>query len=364
MTGGGGIYVIPWSQTEVDGLPGAPVAALEVGASWRWEGPALRMDRPGGPLLLSDPEGEDVLRRRAARVVRRMLGPTLPAQRRHAPDLWEDPALDRHFVVTDGRHAYPVLLVEVAEAARPLLMLPAPLPPSGAELWVVRDLSDRPPPAPVQDRPAGMICFTAGTLLATPNGPRPVEALAEGDRLLTRDDGPQEIRWIGHRRITGARMQAEPGLRPVRIRAGALGGDAPRPDLVVSPRHRLLLKGAVAEALFGTPEVLVAAADLVNDRGIAPDRAARELTYFHVLLPRHHVVWANGVETESFHPAHTALDTIAPGQRARLDAVLPDGPDATAAYGPPARRMLGRGEAAILLHEAGGGPLTPRAAAV
>ncbi|WP_305884600.1 Hint domain-containing protein, partial [Limimaricola litoreus] len=45
-----------------------------------------------------------------------------------------------------------------------------------------------------------VICFTAGTRIATPFGPRRAEDLAVGDLVLTRDHGPQPLRWTGSRR--------------------------------------------------------------------------------------------------------------------------------------------------------------------
>jgi Ca2+-binding RTX toxin-like protein len=42
-------------------------------------------------------------------------------------------------------------------------------------------------------------CFTPGTRIATPRGEVPVEELREGDRAITRDNGLQEVRWVGGR---------------------------------------------------------------------------------------------------------------------------------------------------------------------
>ena len=141
-----------------------------------------------------------------------------------------------------------------------------------------------------------MICFTPNTRIATPEGPVLVRDLAEDDLILTKDDGPQPIRWIGWRRMSGARMFAMPELRPIRIRGGALGLDVPDDDLLVSPKHRLVIKGGVAQALFNTPEGLVAARDLLNDHSVTVDRRVNDVTYVHLLLDRHQVVFANGVE--------------------------------------------------------------------
>ena len=111
------------------------------------------------------------------------------------------------------------------------------------------------------------------------------------------------------------------------------------------------MRGAAARALFNTEEVLIAAEDLLNDISITVDHLLREVTYVHILLERHSVVWANGLETESFHPANTALDMVDPTQRESLLAILP-GLDADPhSYGGYARRNLSGSEAAILRHE-------------
>lgn len=352
MTGYRGTFVISWSQTEVDGLAGAPVGTIELGACWRWHGSAVRIDGPNDLLVLTGHEGETELRARAGRAVKRILGATLKGAVPAMIHDYDEPVFDRYFVVSDGVRAYPVTLIDIAETARPLLMFMDEMPPQNTDLWVARCVEEKSQINRVTEEPQSVICFAEGTFLSTPDGPRRIEELQEGDRVLTRDDGPQEVLWIGHRHITGARLYAMPHLRPIRIRAGALGRAHPAPDLIVSPGHRLLLKGAVARELYNTKEVLVAAKDMLNDRTILRDHTLREVRYYHLLMGRHQVVWANGIEAESFHPAHTSLETIDPGQRGALLSVLPDVADNPHSYGPAARRMLNKSEAAILLYEA------------
>ena len=84
----------------------------------------------------------------------------------------------------------------------------------------------------------GIPCFTAGTPIDTPAGPVPVEVLRPGDLVLTRDNGPQPLRWSAMRRLTQAELAADPRLLPVEIAAGALGNAA---RLDVSPQHAILL---------------------------------------------------------------------------------------------------------------------------
>jgi hypothetical protein len=170
--------------------------------------------------------------------------------------------------------------------------------------------------------------------------------------VQTKDNGAEEIQWIGSRRMTGARLFAMPRLRPIRIRAGALGVKRPDEELLVSPEHRMLVSGDVARALFNTSEVLVAAKDLINNATVTVDLAVREVTYVHLLLPRHQILWANGIETESFHPASATLSTLDEADRLRLLARYPALEHAPLSYGGFARRSLSGPEAAILMHEA------------
>lgn len=347
----GGIHVIPWKSTEIDHEADGPPGLLVAGATWRWQGDAVRVDGPAGTLLLQGAAGQAALRARAARGARRLLGPEAAEG---APLGWladggddDLPETGAGFAVTDGYACY---TAQVLAGGR-LVAFCAGLPRPGVEHWVVRSFGDLAAlaPAPVP----GVICFTPGTWIATPAGARAVEALLPGDRVLTRDDGPQEVIWTGRRAFGAAELAAMPALRPIRIRAGALGGARPLRDLVVSPAHRILLRGPAAEALYNAPEVLVRAVDLLNDRTVLRDHAARSASYVHLLLERHQILLADGVETESFHPAHAALDALSPDQHAALLSACPALAAGAHAYGEPARRCLGGAEAAILRADAG-----------
>lgn len=351
-TGSMGTFVISWSQTEVDGLKAASLDLLSVGATWRWTGAAVRVDGPQGVLLLEGAEGATDIRKRAARMVRRLVGVAVAGNA--APPSAEEPAEDlaeQGFIVTDGHQSFTVTIIPVPDTGARLLMVVGDLPPVDQDLWVVRAAIDRTHSGAGARTAGGVICFTPDTRLMTPDGARAIQSLRPGDLILTRDNGPQPVLWSGHRRMSGARLYAMPHLRPIRFRAGALGEDRPDADLLVSPQHRMLVKGASAQALFNTAEVLVAAEDLVNDVSIAVDHALREVTYVHILLERHNIVWANGLETESFHPSNTALDTIDPAQREGLLTLLPEVAENPQAYGDYARRNLSASEAAILRHD-------------
>ncbi|MDR9395347.1 MAG: Hint domain-containing protein [Roseovarius sp.] len=351
-TGFRGTFVISWSQTEVDGLEAAPVQSLDVGAAWCWHGDVVRVDGPPELLRFGKTDAEGMSRRCAARLVRRLVGAAMSDTRDLSAVDVEQPLMDSGFVVTDGARSYTVTVIEVGGGAPPLLMFLDEIPPRDTDMWVVHHSLEGPRHASTGPGSGGVICFTPGTRIETPEGPRLVEELREGDFVQTKDCGAEEIQWIGSRRMTGARLFAMPYLRPVRFRAAALGTDRPDAALLVSPEHRVLVRGEVAQALFNTPEVLVAARDLVNGGSVTVDMALREVTYIHLLLPRHQVLWANGVETESFHPASTALSTLDEADRRRLLERNPAFEHEPHTYGAFARRHLNGSEAAILMHEA------------
>ncbi|MEO6298357.1 MAG: Hint domain-containing protein [Paracoccaceae bacterium] len=350
-TGSQGTFVISWSQTEIDGLAHAPMEILAVGATWRWTGVPVRVDGPQAVFVLDGAEGAAEVRRRAARTVRRLIGVAVGLQGASSDD--DDAPMDlpdQSFIVTDGHQTHTITVILVPDTGAMLLMLVDGMPPSDKDLWVTRTTLDQSQNS--RGRVAGgVICFTPGTRLATPNGLAVIQNLRPGDLIQTRDNGAQPVLWTGHRRMSGARLYAMPHLRPIRFRAGAMGLHRPDIDLLVSPQHRLLVRGSAAQALFNTAEVLVTAEDLINDHSIMVDYTLREVNYVHILLENHNVIWANGLETESFHPANTTLDTVEPIQRDGLLSIFPDLAQNPLAYGGYARRNLSTSEAAILRYD-------------
>jgi len=192
-------------------------------------------------------------------------------------------------------------------------------------------------------------CFTPGTMILTAEGERPVESLRPGDRIITRDDGIQKLRWVGRRTLSGEEVSADDSLRPVRIAAGALGQGLPERDMEVSPQHRMLIAGSDAALFFETPEVLAAACHLVDRPGIARAEPGRPVTYIHLMFDRHELVLSNGSWSESFQPGDHSLAGLDTPQRAELLALFPELAEAEgrAGYG-AARRVLKRHEAALL----------------
>ncbi|SFI67953.1 Hint domain-containing protein [Celeribacter neptunius] len=137
---------------------------------------------------------------------------------------------------------------------------------------------------------SGTICFLQGTLIDTADGPRPVETLHPGDRILTYDHGYQPLRLM--RAMTYRFRDGPHRMKPIRIKPGALGPGFPARELLVSPQHRIALPQ-------DAPDHLVAARKLLSLPGVTPRPACRMARYCHLIFDTHELVRANGAWAES-----------------------------------------------------------------
>ena len=165
-------------------------------------------------------------------------------------------------------------------------------------------------------------CFTPGTRIVTERGERRVEKLSVGDRVATRDNGLQPIRWIGQVTLTPDDLEQDPSLRPVRIRAGAMGAGVPTRDMLVSPQHRLLLRERDLGLLFDGNEMLVPAVRLLAAPGFQR-RNVSAVTYIHLMFDHHELILSDGVWTESFQPGADVLSAMDEAQRGELLRLFP-----------------------------------------
>ena len=182
-------------------------------------------------------------------------------------------------------------------------------------------------------------CFVRGTSIQTPQGPRPIETLRAGDEVLTVDAGPVMIRWIGSR-ITSSLSDVDPEkLAPIEIAANAFGRGVPERTLRVSPLHRVLWKGPDAQLLFGVGEVFCAAKSLVNGTSIQRSDDI-EVEYFHILLDEHHVIAAEGCETETLFPGRWGLAGFENAHREEIFSIFPELRTSEGTFGQTARPIL------------------------
>jgi PAS domain S-box-containing protein len=151
-----------------------------------------------------------------------------------------------------------------------------------------------PEEAPVfpQQRSKNIPCLARGTAIFTPRGPVAVEALAEGDAVLTvRENGPPERRviWVGQRTFGTMERPLPVRLRPILIRADAFGPGVPERDLRLSPDHAIFAEDHLIEAKH-----------LINGATVVRDAACRTVTYHHVALDAHDILLAENLPVESY----------------------------------------------------------------
>lgn len=145
--------------------------------------------------------------------------------------------------------------------------------------------------APERFADIASVSFLLGTHLTLANGAQvPVQDLRVGDVLLTRENGPQPVRWIGFqtRRATGA-------AAPVRITAGTLNTSR---DLRLSPQHRLFIWQRQDELGTGRAEVMVKAEMLVNGDTVVREEGGH-IDSYQIVFDSHEIIYAEGIAVES-----------------------------------------------------------------
>ena len=187
-----------------------------------------------------------------------------------------------------------------------------------------------------------VVCYAAGTLIDTPDGPQDVAKLQPGDSVSTLDNAAQKILWVHHDQQPLDMVEKD--ARPIIIRAGALGSGIPSRNLIVSPQHRILVGGGGQLQDKFKSEALVPAKSLLSLRGIRHVMGRREITWIHFACKRHEVVVANGCLSESLLLGPMVVNGLTAGECQALRDIYgtPATPDA-ALNGPPARQCLAVG---------------------
>jgi hypothetical protein len=154
-------------------------------------------------------------------------------------------------------------------------------------------------------------CFTAGTLIRTPDGEVAVESLKRGDRVLTQDGRIATVDWLGIQTIS-LRFADKLRVLPIRIRAGAIAENVPARDLLVSPDHAILVEGA-----------LIHAGALVNGTSIVREtNVPLTFKYYHVEVEDHSLILAENTPAETFVDN---VERLAFDNWAEHEALYPDG---------------------------------------
>ncbi len=202
--------------------------------------------------------------------------------------------------------------------------------------WLTGDwVNDQTPTPGAQN-----VCFASGAMIETDRGPVAVENLQCGDLIKTKDRGLQPLRWVYAQPISTRQLSANPKMRPLIIQTASRG------VLRVSRHHRLLVQGRVANRMFGAPQVLVAAKDLLALPQVYQDRSLQPFSYFHLVFDHHEILFANGIATESLLLGAQAEVAITPAALAELKLLMPHAleypPACAIAQGAKARKLVQR----------------------
>jgi len=140
---------------------------------------------------------------------------------------------------------------------------------------------------PTQDQP--VTCFVEGTRIATVSGLIAVEQLTPGDVVIVASGrGQATVQWVGHRHVDCTRHPRPKDIWPICVRAGAFGHRQPHRDLCLWPDHAVFVD-----------DVLIPVKYLVNGTSITQVQI-EQVTYYHVELPEHSVLLAEGLRVESY----------------------------------------------------------------
>jgi hypothetical protein len=196
------------------------------------------------------------------------------------------------------------------------------IPPAGTVLTLTSEVN--PTGANSRDYTEFVTCFCTGTLIETEFGPRAIEDLVPGDRVRCHDGRYVEVLMIPSREILSDELRKEPKLLPVKVSAGAFGHGLPASDTWVSRQHRYLVRSKVCDKMFQANEVLVSAIKLTEVPGIYVDESIDNVTYWHLVLPQHEIIFANSAPTESFLLAKGALKALSRDALEELHSIFPD----------------------------------------
>lgn len=218
--------------------------------------------------------------------------------------------LSRYTLMGEDGNKVELLVLEVDGAG----LFALPMSPMARRIgYTLLKVEDAPAEAQLSD----LLCvsFARGTMITLAGGSqRPIESLVVGERVLTRDHGPQPVRWIGRATLRGVGAFA-----PVMITKGALGNAG---DLVVSQHHRMFLYQRKRRAGVATAEVLVQAKHLVNDETVFL-RVGGFVDYFSLVFDRHEIIYAEGIPAESLMVNEATLSRLPPDLAAEVKARFP-----------------------------------------
>ncbi|MBV2359762.1 Hint domain-containing protein [Thalassococcus sp. CAU 1522] len=166
--------------------------------------------------------------------------------------------------------------------------------------------------------------FARGTLIQTVRGPVAIEDLLPGDYIETAG-GSEPVMWIGSTVfVPGDCGEASILTHLTRITPDTFGLGRPGTDLLVGPAARMVQRREKLRELIGQDAVLAPVADFADGDRLLRVQPHGGVQLFHLMLKRHTILQVGGIEMESYHPGHSAGQTMSAATRALFLSMFPN----------------------------------------
>jgi len=163
-----------------------------------------------------------------------------------------------------------------------------------------------------------------GSIIATEEGPIAVEDLLPGTRVLTRDNGAQSLLWAGSMTlVSNTQNQSDRMAKLSRVTVDSFGLGRPMPDLLLGPSARLLRRDPAITSAIGVTAALAPITAFIDGDTVLEITPATPVQVYHLAFEQHQIIFANGLEIESYHPGSRNDLNLTGQMRALFLAMFP-----------------------------------------
>lgn len=171
---------------------------------------------------------------------------------------------------------------------------------------------------------AAFSAFSHGALIATEDGPVPVEDLEPGTRVETATGEMAMLRWIGAiTLVPGAPQTGDLPQRLYRVTADAFGMGRPSVDVTFGPAARLMNRDPAVRNALGCEAALAPVASFEDGVNVVALNPVSPVRVYHLAFDGHHVIRAGGIEVESYHPGPDAHYSMSNDDRSIFLSLFP-----------------------------------------
>mgnify|MGYP002628511486 FL=1 len=170
------------------------------------------------------------------------------------------------------------------------------------------EIRQRAPAHPIFE--SAFCALARGTIMATKEGPVAVEDLLPGMKIETRDAGYQPLLWIGTMTLASQTPLAHMPARLFRVPVDSFGPSRPMPDLMLAPHARLLHRSPKLRSALHYDSALTPITAFEDGQTVIRIAPVSPVRVYHLAFRDHHILRANGLEIESFHPGPDLINRI------------------------------------------------------